>query len=990
MIEILSESGHLQVTGTGGIGYGLSATGAVTLTSDAQNHPQPMVIGSVSVTGQNPVLTYKANGRINVERVSVSGSTFTFNLRAQSSGSIGVQYWIFDSAAQSIKDPTMAGIVAEFRDEFGVVTFDATMAAMRVAEAVETPKTANEIPFGRFIDLSDTQTITVPAGKVYAISQATPSFVNTTYDQGGYSNSQNKPDTVVLDPEDDPNQGSFNWRQQVLQYYHSTGGYTSANTIEVGLTRFEYFDLGWRPAYDQPSINVYGQARHLIVDVTNFTAAAPINPTQINVGVNATSRSVTTGGASTISQSVTPSVTASASGGSGSYSYLWQFISGASEVLANGAANGASFSTSTANQPQGSTRSAIWRCRATDTNGVVGYGPDVTFSHVAEAFSVDVTPDPFSIANFAPNSAAETAYGTPRVFQITGINQAISLRLTRSASTSSPNISLNQLKLRTGPSSSGPWSDVGILYGNGQIDFTASNGAWFELTIEIRTQAGRGTAQYNAEITNLTTGGNSLAAFNFNGVVDNDDNYNNVDVIADWINLPTIDAAVNENDYSWSTAWYGEHYVTGINAPITLRFERYNYSGNFDALYIDCFTWPPGASGWTHHGYFNAHINDGNYWYLDVSNVVNGTRVAMNLHAISNSGRRSGQVDIVIHNNTGGHQIAGATQRLVVDNDNNYNVADYSANPITLNDQSASSNDPSAYTGGTFFQVTGINAPITLRFTRDSLTQSGNVFTRRTIIGRSTNGGASYSEYNLGAAAGMVVDLTANNGDWFFIKGYADTTAGSASAQWRNHVTNLTTGEYMGSAWIYMTVDADNNYNTTVDQTPDQINFAGVSGSTFDQFNTSITRSSNTYYMTGFGAGITTRIYLGYSQHNFYESSSGGGGGPIMVGDGPQSGSINLDIYRNGQYVGSLSHYVYGYYSGSDQYTWRDDITFNPNDSIRFDITVTGDMSEYTSALTASAVGSVVVDNLTAGGRIGQFAYNLQVNKQSQNGGGWG
>lgn len=427
VIEILSADGNLQVTGTGGIGYGLSATGALTLTSDAQNHPQPMVIGSVSVTGQNPVLTYKANGRINVERVSVSGSTFTFNLRAQSSGSIGVQYWIFDSAAQSIKDPTMAGLVAEVRDEFGVVTFDATMAAMRVYDAIETAKPSSDVPFGSFVNLNDTTTITVPPGKVYAVAQSTPCFQFLTYDRGGYSNAQQRPTTAIRDDETEPG-GVFNWRQQALQSYHSTGGYTSANTIEVGMTRFENFDLGWQPASSTPRNDVYGQARWLIVDVTNFTAAAPINPTQINVGVNATSRSVTTGGASTISQSVTPSVTASASGGSGSYSYLWEFVSGASEVVANGAANGASFSTSTANQPQGSTRSAIWRVRVTDSNGVVGYGPDVTFSHVAQAYTVDVTPDPISLSDQSATSNDPSAYTAGTFFQITGINTAITLR----------------------------------------------------------------------------------------------------------------------------------------------------------------------------------------------------------------------------------------------------------------------------------------------------------------------------------------------------------------------------------------------------------------------------------------------------------------------------------------------------------------------------------------------------------------------------------
>jgi hypothetical protein len=501
IIEILSATGTVQVTSTGGIGYGLSAVGSVTLTADPQNYPQPMVIASVSVQGQNPVFAFKSAGRINVERVVVSGSTFTFRVRAQSSNPVGLQYWIFDTAAASAKDPTMAGLVAEIRDEYGVVTFDATAAAMRAPESITTPKTPDMIPSGNFVSLTDTQTFSVPSGRVYAVAQSTPSFVFLQHDTGAYSNSQSQPSTgPVLGDEEPPEQ--FRWRQQALQSYHSTACFIDANTIEVGLTRFENFNLGWRPAGEQPRLDVYGQPRHLIIDVTNFTSAGPVNPTIINVSANATSRTVSTGGATTISQSVTPAVTVSASGGSGSYSYLWQFVSGASEVVANGATNQASFSTSTTNQPQASTRSAIWRCRVTDSNGVVGYGPDVTFSHVAEAYTVDVKLDPIDWADFNVITNENYAVNNHNGQNATGINQPVTLRayiVNYSGSISDGYVRAYNWN-GGNPQFRGDFRYA--INGNGSFAFTTNPGEHMYFHVDAATASGRQMASFDVHVYN--------------------------------------------------------------------------------------------------------------------------------------------------------------------------------------------------------------------------------------------------------------------------------------------------------------------------------------------------------------------------------------------------------------------------------------------------------------------------------------------------------
>ena len=817
------------MTGSGGIGYGLSATGALTMNNDGQTHPQPMVVTTVNVTGTNPVLAYKANGRINVERVSASGSNYAFVLRAQSSNAIGLQYWAFDTASSSIKDPTMAGIVAEIADEYGVKTFDLTMAAMRVMDAIETGKPSSDVPYGGFVDLSATTTITVPAGKVYAIAQATPCFQFLTYDKGGYSNSQTKPNTAIRDDETDPGGGGvYRWRQQALQSYHSTGGYSSSNTIEVGMTRFENFDLGWQPASSTPRNDVYGQARHLIIDVTNLTSAGGVSPTIITVGVNALTRSVTNGGASTISQSSTPAVTASVSGGTGPYSYAWQFVSGDASVGANGSSTGQSFSTSTTNQPAGTIRRAIYRCRVTDAGGFVGFSPDVTFEHTAEAYSVDVTPAAITLNDQNTSTNEPAGYTAGTFFQITDINTAITLRFTRDSLTQTGNVSTRRTIIGRSTNGGASYEESWLGAAAGAVvDLTANNGDWFFIKGYTDTTAGIGTAQWRNYVTNLTTGAAMGSAW-ITMKVDADNNYNVVKTTPDTItNWPSINGVVNENDYSWSTDWYGPHYVNGINQPITLRAEIYDYysPNGLDALFMDVFTWPPGASGWTHHGYFSAHVagSDG-LRKMDIPNVVNGTRVAVNPHAITNSGRKSATCRLVLWSITGaGGQFATANQSFVVDNDNNYNVPIYNLNPIDWNNAAFSTNGNTGAAATEWRTISGINTNINLRVEISNITGQGyNLADGGNLIPVSNvRGDLYYKPWREGGS--FTITVQPNEQIRFYCDAY--TTQGRKQYGFDVSVYNATTGAFVDHHYQSGILDADNNWNmagplsVTVDNT---------------------------------------------------------------------------------------------------------------------------------------------------------------------------
>ena len=830
-VEIYGQAGNLQAS-TDRYCWALSGHGSLLMNDTGQTHPQPRVRGYIDVAGVNPeIFIYPPEGKaVFLEQFQPISGGFRYTFGAVSSSPVAFQYWVFDVPSQGIKDPALASMGIQVFDQSLTVTYDAatdtldTKALVTVTTPPSQAATTNgDVSYDRY-SIGDQQSFAIPQGRKYAVSIAGLANIQGMQDTGQYATGSTYPNNVPIRVDDPDNQpgGNYTWRRMRLDTLWS-GVKIQNGTLTVGNSFVEQFE-GWYAMGTNEVLSCYGVGRFMIADVTDLSSTGlPSNPNAPVVNVSATERRIEINGPA--QNTITPAVTLTISGGTAPYTIQWERIGGGSEtVQPYGSTTSTSFQTQVTSQQPDTTHTATFRARVVSATGVVSYSPDVRFVHVAQAYSVDVTPEPFSITNFAPNSAAEVAYGTPRVFQITGINQAISLRLARSASSSSSNITLNQLKLRTGPSSSGPWSDVGILYGNGQIDFTASNGAWFELTIEIRTQAGRGTAQYNAEITNQSAGGTSLAAFNFNGVVDNDNNYNVVDTTPDLItNWPSINGVVNDNDYSWSTSWYGEHYITGINVPITLRVEVYDYNSpnNLDALFVDVFTWPPGASDWTHHGYFSAHVAgaDG-LRKMDIPNVKNGTRVSVNAHAITNSGRKSATCRLVLWSITGvGGQFASANQSFVVDDDNNYNVPRYNLDPIDWDNANFSTNDNTGAAATGWRAISGINRDIKLRAEISNITGQGyNLADGGNLIPVSNKRGDLY--YKPWRDGGSFT-FTVQNGEE--IRFYCDayTTQGRKQYGYDVHVYNDTTGAFVDHHYQSGILDADNNWNPNLSVTLD-------------------------------------------------------------------------------------------------------------------------------------------------------------------------
>lgn len=921
-----------------------------------------MVVGTVSVTGTNPILAFSGPGAICVERITVTGSTFRWNLRAQSNRPIGLQWWVFDTAAASIKDASMADLEAAFYDQYGVKTFDAAASVMRIVDGIATPKTPSDVPFGGWNDLSDTTDFGVPAGKVYAIVQSTPAFVMTTYDTGSYGSGQYPPELNIGDGE--PPLG-MTWRYQNLESYQSTGGFINASTIRVGLTRFEFWP-GWNSRDSTPFINVEGQARHLIVDMTNFLAAGAPNPSVVVGSVTATSRSVTTGGSAVIASSTTPSVTASATGGASPYAFLWQYVRGDIAVSANGSTTTASFSTKTLNQDHNTTREAVWRCRITDQNGVVGYSPEVTFKHVASNYALDVVPDPVSFTNITINSNDPDVAWVGTVQTITGINQPITLRVERYSYSGNLDGAMVDVVVKdaAGVQQFHQYFDArgtGMAY----LDVTVQNGWSVGYYAHGVTNSGRKSATWNMVVWNLSNPGGSaqISSKSVSVVVDADDNFNNADYVPNALNWSNISGSTNDASFYLANP---ELTVTGINQPIVIRATISNVVKTGNIVSNSRLDFQRDGA------YVHDTSGIGNGYWTEAT-VTNGQRVRFIAHCGTSAGTGTLSYTVTLTNRSAGSSVLDTfTVNQTVDADNNHNVAptpDYTPNSISLSNQSVVTNEWEGYTPGTFFQIVGINQPITIRITRGTTTDSENIFTRRLVIGKSTNGGVSYVETNMGALSAPL-DFTANNGDWFFLKGYFSTNSGRGSASWPVTVSNATMGQTMGSITVSGTVDNDNNYNVPTSGSVSPRNWEDIHWS----YSSTNGSSSQPNYrlgpaqtIAGLASGQTATISL------------------TATADG--SAMAFAEIYKNGISQGTKLYSP----EGSTSVQTYPAVTVQNGDTIAFRCGVGGRLAEQWEGMVYQEKTLNVSVHASAGGLIDTFNfYGGYSDTYSRGGGGGG
>lgn len=763
-------TGKVQLSAFDGFNMGLSDYGSLTLTDSGVPALRPNVVGTVSVSGSTPCLAIAANGRVNIERIDASGSSFTFYLRAQSSTPVAVEWWSFDVASWAIRNAAVG--VLRLKDLTGVETFNSAMWPLRLVGDRTTPKPVVDYAATPGDDLTDLAGGSVPGGRKWAIIQATPGVVMQEWDT-------------------DPELGTG------YPYYHIAETYravarVSGGTYEMGSDLFERNEGG----YDDPGVTAItprGRSRHILVDVTHFPSAGAPGGVVVTGNVNATSRSVTGSGAATVTTS-TASVTASATGGVAPYSFEWQRISGSTAVNATGGVtNTAAFSTTSASQAQDTTLAAVWRCRVTDANGVVGYTPEVTFTHVAAAY--DVTPDGLNWPNLSFSTTAEYGSDVTGDLTVSGITHPVTVRATISGfSGGAPSATfrayVNGVQVAT----------MNATSALGYIEATVSSGDTLGFVADALTDAGSRSLAYTVTVTNRTAAGTpTIDTFTVAGSVDTDNSSAPPDYTPDPLGFSSQSGSTASEYLMLFSDWKT---VSGITAAITIRATITGITGNIQmrGLYM-----------WRNSGHYQFTDWDlGDFVEME---FTNGQQIAINADANTDDGTRSGAVTFALTNQTTGASLGSYTYSFTVDSDNSSAPADYTLNGFAPANASTSTNAMSTTLGSSTYGVSGINRTVTLRYRITSIWKGGaGIYSDTGDVGLWLNGTnvAWFGGHTVGAT--MTVDVV--NGDSLGIAAWAaiDVGGGPAEVVIGIAIDNLSTGvNDIGSCTVSYTLDADGN-----------------------------------------------------------------------------------------------------------------------------------------------------------------------------------
>lgn len=919
--RVYNEDGSVQMSNET-FALGLVSTGSLDMVDDGYNHPQPMIVGSITVTNAvNPIIAFlpsASNVEINQTSISNHGNgQFKFQYRAKSNNPASFKYWVFDVAEKAMKDAALTNAGIKLYDSTGVLTYHAAMPVLRIQDYVALNMPPNNGP-GQSIQ-NVTQTVIVPQGRTYGVIPSFGAYVSTMWNGGNYSSEPGGGGIMYPDPGAAGPGPNVQYKDMHLEAAHSTAAVDANGNLRVGLTNFEHW-WGWYSVQEVESYNEYGQLGFAIVDLTDFVESGGGGTTGLTVNVNATSRTVSGAPGQT---TITTAVTATPSGGTAPYSYSWALVSGSTIVTSySSTATTASLRTQVASQAGGTSYTSIWRCRVQDSSGKVGYSPNVTFTHTTVA--VDQTLDPISWSNIS-TTTTETNHRLRTGFSnVSGVNVAVNLRATVSNFTKTGSITSHRLECYedgnegslTGHSTTlnnGAWAQttakasgsvqwVSHVVGTGSVSYTvtvtnvqtgavvaifsvnhttgqltynvdaiswpnisnmsgtssvSNNQPWRNITgntgnvvlkatvsnvtrastvtssrLEIRINnsdtahattsgtnlangsscqttgnmvggsirisvfaGGTGTISYTVTLTNVTTGA-VVSTFTVSHGV------NIEDKTPDAISYPGFNGTSNDPD-----AWFTGVPVTikGINRDITIRVERYNYSGNMDACYVDVFTKATSATEWTHRGYFEAHQAD--YRYLDIV-VSNNTDIRWDVHGVTNSGRRTATMDFCLWNlgvapNVQLIRVNGNT--FAVDNDNNYNIPDYVPNTITISNVSTTNNSQNV-TVDRSFTVGGINREVTLRFNITNV--SGNADTRNLLIYKN-----NVLQHTLAATANRNASVTVVNGDVIKLTHNASTTYRKKTANWTTTIYNLSSGTtQLVQYTVALSADNDDNY----------------------------------------------------------------------------------------------------------------------------------------------------------------------------------
>lgn len=877
----------------------------------------------ITVTAETPqifVCGEQAGAAFGVIATVLSGNTWTFRVIGFSH-SPRFSYFIFDTPPAS-----SSGAGIEVYDANGRVMFSSLYRPMIVKGFTFNDTGANP------------NTINLSGSRQYASAH------NASITRREFDDNLTDGDTITYWT-DYLNVASVNGGQVSVNAYAIAGGSTNGGQgsppIGTGLG-------GWGSPSSMTAVDVTGL-------VSVVTPASPI------VSVSPSSMTATGTGSGTTTTGV---VTATASGGSGGgYAYQWAQTLTDSRVVAVGPTNVRTLQTQVVNQPAGTSIITKWQCRVTDSAGNIGFSDEVTMTHVqAGAYT---TPNPISIPTLSVISNDPLVNSAVSYFQITGINQPISLKFTRDSLTG--NLYGRALMVGVagvGAGAGGPWTyyRVGALSTGLQID-DVQNGRWFSVFGELQTDSGVRTGAWQNYITNLTTN-TQIASFRIEGTVDADDNFNIPDWTIDALNLTDLPINTVEN---YGATGHGR-YITGITQPVRIGVSVSNKSGNISAG--GCYIFKNGVMQGT--GMLWTAGNDSRE-----ATFINGDVFEIYIDAQTFSGAKTGQFYTTVTNLSTGDPLGGFWTVANVDTDNNYErVAGFVLPSISVNSNAPFVQDSSGQAAQT---LTGFNNPVTLTLTMAGVSGSMDSGAFRLVRYTPSIGWHQAGAINLSAGGGSC-SAQFLPGDLVYSDVYgAETFRGRKDMSFTGQLFNTTPGVDQGlisQHAVNLTVDADDNYNVTLDQTPDSIGFPSMSGSGTTR---PLTIFGSPYTVTGFAGPIQMRTYFALNYHTVQAKAHPGGA--EEVGDGATNGAAYCHVYRNGGLLASLQHGFWGDWSGPEQYDIVD-AWFSPGDTIQFVLQFDVSNENETAQINGYCSGAVYFDNLTVpGNRVGSFGWTQALNK---------
>lgn len=700
----------------------LASYGAVTLSTPVSG-AAPSVAGSVTVSGVNPVLAFRGQDGVpvTVERITTAGG-FTFHFSAASANPVGLIYWIFDTTSQGLRLDTDVGLL--LKDGLGVRTFDSRAYAANMVSNVASPTPSSP-------------TTMQAAGRTYAVIQSTLGAIEEQIDLGGYSYDSSPPEFPIIG---EPGRGpGMTWAYMRYQAFKSAAVALANGGVQVSLRQFEFYDQ-WNPISVQPYTSAFGRTTHTAVDVTGLPSATMPTPSAISVTASATLREVSVSSASNATTD-SPAVTVSAAGGAAPYTYAWERVSGATTVVNLDALSATSFRTRSSNQAPASTREAVWRCKVTDAQSRVGYSPNVTFRHIVTLASLTPSPTP-TWPNISYSTAAQTGAGSTPARAITGISQAITLRVTVSGYAGGMSGSRLIVYVNGQP--------LNLTWGNpianGNRSFTVQPGDEVYFYTD-GSNVGAATNSFSVAVHNMSDPGGVtlLSFFTVSGEVDRN---NVIDVTPDAISPANLSVSTTNTSGIVSTQFS----ITGINQPITVRINTAGYSGGLTgAANLIIYRRPSASAAWETITTLNGKAASSVEF-----TVENGWQVQV-LASASSTNQQTGSWNWAVRNQTDGAALlASRTATMTIGPDLTPNAI----NPGNLSINTTATSGIAS----TNFTVSSISQTITLQVaTGDyagSLTGVANI-----IVYRRPNASAAWETVTtLNAKTSQSVNFTVEEG----------------------------------------------------------------------------------------------------------------------------------------------------------------------------------------------------------------------------------